>query len=123
MSSIEKTEVGKLGPRLEALVNPNEKPDILCIIATHEPPGFGVALYTTSPQMGTSIRHFPPTSEIAAEIIKFVAIELERPASELEGIYRLERSWRLVPVNRWAGVDLLDIEGVTIMSNNNIGPV
>jgi len=43
------------------------------------------------------------------------------PAGDLEGVDRLIGGWGTITVDGQAGIDLLDIERITIMGNDDIG--
>ena len=110
MIAVEDAKVGQLGPWLQSLIDPDQKPDILSIIVTHEPPGFGVTVHAASPKMDARVWHFTPAAKIAAKIVELIGIEFKRSSSDLEGIYTFEGGRWLEPVDYKASIDFFDIK-------------
>ena len=110
MIAIEDAKVEGLGPWLQSLINPDQKPDILSVIITEEPPGFGVTIHAASPQVGPRVWHFTPAAKIAAKIIELIAVEFKRAPGDLEGIYTFEGGRWLEPVDYKASIDFFNIK-------------
>ncbi len=120
MVAIKDTQVGKLGPWLEAFIDAHKESNVLFVIRAHPAPRLHIAVHTSTPQGGAGIRYFPPTAKVTAEIIKLIAVEFKRAPSDLQGIYCLERGRWVESMDSKAGVDLLNIKGVPIVGNNDI---
>ena len=110
MGASKDPKVWKLGPWFEALIDSGEKGYVLRVIRSHFPPGFSVSVYTTAPEFGSRIWYFPANSQITAEVIKLIAVELERSAGDLKGVYRFEGGRWVKAVDSEASVDFLDVE-------------
>jgi hypothetical protein len=111
------------GPRTQFEVYPLKQGDILTIVAAHGGPRFWVTAHATEPEMLSGMRELAADPEVFAKVIQFIAIELEVPPGNLEGVHRLVWARRLHPLSDEAGVGLPQVEAIPIVRYDDIGIV
>ena len=109
-----------ISPRLQALEYCLQQTHILRIVPSHGFPGLSVAENALTPKFRAAVLYLAPHTKIAPDVIEFVAIKLESFSGEFKCVYSPERGRWLVAMNGETRVDFLNIEGIPIMSNNNI---
>lgn len=107
-------------PRPQPLIAPRQDGRILLAVASHGPPRLRIALYTATPENRARIGNLPSLPQIAADIIKLIAVKFEYPSGDFQRVNRLEGAWRLKAIDDQATVDFLDVESVAVMSADDI---
>ncbi len=119
-ASIE-VEVGVVGgPRFKAVVDPLQQENIARIITRHVVPRALLALHAAKPEVLTRCLELAADMEDRAEIIEFIAIELEEFSRREEGIESLEWRARAKLMEQESGVALLYIE-CYVVGDDNVG--
>ena len=117
-------EVRMIGSkRFQALIDPLKQSNILGVIAKHLIPRACFALHAAKPEVFARMCDFAATAEDATEVVEFITIELEELARNLQCIDGLEWRWSMELVGEEAGAGLLEIEGVPIVSDDDISRV
>jgi hypothetical protein len=79
-------------PRPELEINPLQQQHVTRVVSLHDTPGVRVPGHAAEPQMLSCMRELPTDPERSTQVVQSVAVELEIPPGDLEGIDRLERS-------------------------------
>ena len=109
-------EVRMIGhPRLDALIHPSQQIGVLLAVSPHDAPRLRIAVDAAPPQSRPGVRYLAPLVEIAPDVVKFVAVELERPSRSLQCVDRLERTGRREPVCYQPRINLFDVEGIAVV--------
>jgi len=109
-----------ISPRLQALEYCLQQTHILRIVPAHGFPGLSVAENALTPKFRAAVLYLAPYTKIAPDVIEFIAVKLESFSGEFKCVYSPERGRWLVAVNSETRVDFLNVEGVPIMSDNNL---
>ncbi len=109
--------------RFQTLIDPLKQSNILGVIAMHLIPRACFALHAAKPEVFARMCDFAATAEDATEVVEFITIELEELARNLQCINGLEWRWSMELVGDEAGARLLKIEGIPIVSDDDISRV
>ena len=120
MGIVEGAEIN-LSPRLQAIVNFLKEDNILRIIFAQDVPCFAISLHAGSPEMGARVRELATAAELASEIIELITRELTHLPAYLKGVNRLKWRGGWEPINNESRPDFPYIEGVSIVSDDEIG--
>jgi len=116
-------QVVTLSPRLQALVNALKQTDILRIIFSEDTPGLCITFHAPAPEICACIGDFAAAAQVAPEVVELIRVELESPAAQFKSVYSFEGRGRIVAVNGESRIDLLNVEGIPIVSYNDISRI
>lgn len=108
------------GPRFQALVDPLQQQDVVRVIAGEVVPRAFFALHAAQPEVLTRMRELTADREDGAQIIEFIAIELEKASRCDQRIKGLKWTTGLQFMEQESGEAFLYVE-INVMGDDDIG--